>query len=71
MNKDDQNGQNSLSETAATENMPQQVPAETQAQQPGSEAGMSLAPVIIRDDYKGSDRLKGKVALIKSVSGKC
>jgi len=44
--------------------MPQQVPAETQQKEPGSEAEMSLTPVVIRDDYKGSDKLKGKVALI-------
>ena len=51
-------------ETAATENMPQAVPGETQTQQPGREAEMSLAPVVIRDDYRGSDKLRGKVALI-------
>ncbi|MFC4638260.1 SDR family oxidoreductase [Deinococcus hohokamensis] len=51
-------------ETAATENLPQQAPAETQEQRPGSEAEMSLTPVVIRDDYRGSDKLRGKVALI-------
>ncbi|MHA0036069.1 SDR family oxidoreductase [Deinococcus sp. PESE-13] len=65
MTNDDKTKQASAQpETAATENMPQEVPAETQEQQPGSEAEMSLAPVVIRDDYRGSDKLKGKVALI-------
>ena len=36
----------------------------TQAQQPGIEADMSLAPVVIREGYQGSGRLLGKVALI-------
>ena len=51
-------------ETAATEDMPKQAPGETQAEQPGSEQEMSLAPVVIRDDYRGSGKLEGKVALI-------
>lgn len=51
-------------ETAATEQMPQEVPGETQDSQPGSEAEMSLAPVVIREDYRGSGKLEGKVALI-------
>lgn len=51
-------------ETATTEGMPQQVPAETQEKQPGSEAEMTLQPVVIRENYKGSDKLRGKVALI-------
>ena len=51
-------------ETASTSDMPQQVPAETQRKEPGSEAEMSLTPIVIRDDYKGSDKLKGKVALV-------
>jgi NAD(P)-dependent dehydrogenase (short-subunit alcohol dehydrogenase family) len=44
--------------------MPQQMPGDTQSQQPGSEAEMTLAPVVIRDGYQGSGRLRGKVALI-------
>jgi NAD(P)-dependent dehydrogenase (short-subunit alcohol dehydrogenase family) len=64
MTNDKQNDQKAQPETAPTEGMPQQVPAETQQEQPGSEAEMSLTPVVIRDDYKGSDKLRGKVALI-------
>ncbi|UTA52289.1 hypothetical protein MSS93_14910 [Deinococcus radiodurans] len=61
MTNDDKTKQaNGQPETAATENMPQEVPAETQEQQPGSEAEMSLAPVVIRDDYRGSDKLKAR-----------
>lgn len=51
-------------ETAPTERMPQEVPGETQDTQPGSEAEMSLAPVVIREGYRGSGKLEGKVALI-------
>ena len=51
-------------ETAPTDAMPQQMPGDTQSQQPGSEAEMTLAPVVIRDGYQGSGRLRGKVALI-------
>lgn len=51
-------------ETAPAEAMPKRAPAETQPQQPGSEEEMSLAPVVIRDDYRGSGKLEGKVALI-------
>lgn len=35
-----------------------------QHQQPGSEMAMQPKPVAIRDYYRGSDKLKGKVALI-------
>ncbi|WP_022802950.1 SDR family oxidoreductase [Deinococcus ficus] len=51
-------------ETAPTEQMPQQVPAETQPDQPGIEEAMSLAPVVIRDDYRGSGKLEGRVAVV-------
>ncbi|KEF34053.1 short-chain dehydrogenase [Deinococcus sp. RL] len=51
-------------ETAPTGEMPQEVPGETQDTQPGSEAEMSLAPVVIREGYRGSGKLEGKVALI-------
>ncbi|PTA67217.1 SDR family oxidoreductase [Deinococcus arcticus] len=51
-------------ETAPADQMPQDTPAETQKQQPGVEADMSLAPVVIREGYRGSDKLAGKVALI-------
>lgn len=60
----DENTKQVQPETAATENMPQKAPAETQAEQPGSEQEMSLAPIVIRDDYRGSEKLAGKVALI-------
>lgn len=51
-------------ETAATQDMPEKAPAETQDEQPGSEAEMSVAPVVVRDNYRGSGKLEGKVALI-------
>lgn len=55
---------NAEPETAPTEQMPQQVPAETQPDQPGIEEAMSLAPVVIRDDYRGSSKLEGRVAVV-------
>jgi NAD(P)-dependent dehydrogenase (short-subunit alcohol dehydrogenase family) len=55
---------NAEPETAPTEQMPQQVPAETQPDQPGIEEAMSLAPVVIRDDYRGSGKLEGRVAVV-------
>ncbi|MFC3834142.1 SDR family oxidoreductase [Deinococcus rufus] len=54
----------STPETAATRDLPTALPAETQAQQPGHETEMGLTPVVIRDGYRGSGRLTGKVALI-------
>ncbi|PNY79516.1 SDR family oxidoreductase [Deinococcus koreensis] len=51
-------------ETAPTSELPTKPPAETQEQQPGSEAQMSMAPVVIREGYRGSGKLEGKVALI-------
>jgi len=39
-------------------------PAQSQAKQPGREHAMEPQPVFIRDDYRGSDKLSGKVALI-------
>lgn len=56
--------QNQGPESAAIQDMPEQVPAETQSDQPGSEAEMSLAPVVVRDNYRGSGKLEGKVAII-------
>lgn len=50
--------------TAQADNMPDQMPSETQDEQPGLEAEMSLAPIVIREHYRGSGRLGGKVALI-------
>lgn len=42
----------------------QQVEGYTQKKQPGIEKDMDPKPIIIADDYKGSEKLKGKVALI-------
>jgi NAD(P)-dependent dehydrogenase (short-subunit alcohol dehydrogenase family) len=39
-------------------------PPQHQAHQPGSEHNMTPRPVYIRDDYRGSGKLTGKVALI-------
>lgn len=57
-------GQNGKPETASTEDYPQETPVETQGTQPGSEAEMEVQPVVIREDYRGSGKLEGKVALI-------
>ncbi len=46
------------------ENKPESLPAQEQDTQPGKEHEMTPQPEIIRDSYKGSDKLKGKVALI-------
>jgi NAD(P)-dependent dehydrogenase (short-subunit alcohol dehydrogenase family) len=45
-------------------NKPSSVPGQTQEQQPGIEQKMNPQPEIIRENYRGSDKLKGKVALI-------
>lgn len=42
----------------------QKRPAQHQKKQPGEEHLMQPQPVYIRDDYNGSQKLKGKVALI-------
>lgn len=39
-------------------------PPQTQARQPGRESKMEPKPIVIRDDYRGSGKLEGKVALI-------
>jgi NAD(P)-dependent dehydrogenase (short-subunit alcohol dehydrogenase family) len=41
-----------------------QIPAQSQNQKPAHESEMTPKPVYDRDSYKGSDKLKGKVALI-------
>lgn len=41
-----------------------QIPPQTQDQQPGLETLMQPEPIYIRDTYRGSEKLKGKVALI-------
>jgi NAD(P)-dependent dehydrogenase (short-subunit alcohol dehydrogenase family) len=46
------------------ENKPKKLPAQEQKTQPGKEHKMTPKPEYIRDNYKGSDKLKGKVALI-------
>ncbi|SMB88410.1 SDR family oxidoreductase [Deinococcus hopiensis] len=51
-------------ETASTENLPQQVPGQTQEDQPGRETEMTPGPIVIREGYRGSGKLEGKVALI-------
>ena len=42
----------------------EQVEGYTQKRQPGIEKDMEPKPIIIADDYKGSEKLTGKVALI-------
>ena len=43
---------------------PKEFPKQHQKEQPGKENKMHPEPEIIRKNYKGSDKLKGKVALI-------
>ncbi|MGB6294901.1 MAG: SDR family oxidoreductase [Rivularia sp. (in: cyanobacteria)] len=43
---------------------PDQIPAQSQDRQPGLESEMNPKPEYDRESYKGSDKLKGKVALI-------
>ncbi|GAB3171919.1 SDR family oxidoreductase [Telluribacter humicola] len=45
-------------------NLPEEVKGQTQSKQPGIEAQMDPQPVVIRDSYRGSGKLEGKVALI-------
>lgn len=45
-------------------NKPSSFPPEHLEVQPGVEADMQVKPEIIREDYKGSGKLKGKIALI-------
>ncbi|MCG6156460.1 SDR family oxidoreductase [Rubinisphaera margarita] len=42
----------------------EQRPAQSQARQPGRQHKMEPEPVVVREDYQGSSKLKGKVALI-------
>jgi NAD(P)-dependent dehydrogenase (short-subunit alcohol dehydrogenase family) len=46
------------------ENYPNSLPPQAQNQQPGLESEMSPQPVYIRPNYKGSEKLQDKVALI-------
>ncbi len=43
---------------------PDKIPAQSQDGQPGLESEMNPKPQYDRESYKGSDKLKGKVALI-------
>lgn len=43
---------------------PQKLPPQKQSSQPGKTKKMQPQPEIIRKDYKGSEKLKGKTALI-------
>lgn len=42
-------------------NYPKELPAQTQSRQPGIESEMNPSPVYEYEDYKGADKLKGKV----------
>ncbi|MET0379115.1 MAG: SDR family oxidoreductase [Spongiibacteraceae bacterium] len=44
--------------------MIEQIPAQHQTRQPGIQSLMTPLPVAIRDNYRGSEKLKNKVALI-------
>ena len=44
------------------ENYPNALPPQAQDQQPGLEGQMMPEPVYIRANYKGSEKLQGKVA---------
>src|SRR4051812_24718769 len=43
---------------------PTKLPPQQQPGQPGKETDMDPRPEYIRKDYKGSEKLKGKIALI-------
>jgi NAD(P)-dependent dehydrogenase (short-subunit alcohol dehydrogenase family) len=43
---------------------PESVPGQVQEKQPGREYLLSPQPEYIRENYKGSDKLKGKIAII-------
>ena len=45
-------------------NKPESLPPQKQKKQPGDEYKMKPEPEVIRDSYKGSDKLQGKAALI-------
>ncbi|WP_028080756.1 SDR family oxidoreductase [Solimonas soli] len=45
-------------------NMPKRMPRQHQERQPGQQAAMHPEPLTIRDDYRGADKLRGKLALI-------
>ena len=43
---------------------PKDLPKQKQKTQPGKQQKMHPEPEVIREDYQGSEKLKGKVALI-------
>ncbi|WP_423818053.1 SDR family oxidoreductase [Salinimicrobium sp. TIG7-5_MAKvit] len=43
---------------------PKDLPKQKQGKQPGNQQKMHPEPEVIRKDYKGSEKLKGKIALI-------
>lgn len=43
---------------------PKSQPAQTQSKQPGKQSLMRPEPISMRESYKGSEKLKGKVAII-------
>lgn len=49
---------------ASASEMPKTIPPQHQRRQPGLEHKMTPAPVVIREGYKGSGKLAGRVALI-------
>jgi NAD(P)-dependent dehydrogenase (short-subunit alcohol dehydrogenase family) len=51
-----------MANTPQTDKQPQ--PAQKQQRQPGKQTHMRPEPVSIRDDYRGSGKLEGRVALI-------
>jgi NAD(P)-dependent dehydrogenase (short-subunit alcohol dehydrogenase family) len=53
-----------MTNQSAASNKPDSIPAQKQDQQPGIEGQMSPKPEVIRANYKGSDKLLNKVALI-------
>lgn len=53
-----------MTQAHSASQMPQTQPGQEQSRQPGIEAAMDPAPVIIRDGYGEQQRLRGRVALI-------
>lgn len=49
---------------APASDLPKSIPAQHQRRQPGLEHRMEPPPIVIREDYRGSGKLTGRVALI-------
>lgn len=49
---------------APASDLPKSIPAQHQRRQPGLEHRMEPLPIVIREDYRGSGKLTGRVALI-------